>query len=167
MRGRGIREAAEAVRGRAHREARRASPPMERFKVLRKSPLLLESYSSGLKLSAKDDDFEIARGTLRRLRKDDDAWVLTDRDGDRLVMASSTGVAGGGKEAAEDEAKEEAEGLGVIRHGAKAGTDRPNDFANYIWIGSVNPDNAENDDFLAKAPGFFVRTGGEWIEITG
>lgn len=140
---------------------------MERFKVLRKSPLLLESYSSDLKLSAEDDDFEIARGTLRKLQKGDDAWVLTDRDGDRLVMASSTGVAGGGEKAAEAEAKEEAEGLGVIRHGANAAKARPNDFANYIWIGSVNPNHAEDDDFLAKAPGFYVRTGGEWVEITG
>lgn len=164
---RGTREFAEMIRRRAHREARHASPPMERFVVLRRSPLLLESYSSDLKLSAEDDDFEIARGIARRLKKGDSVWVATDRDGDRIVLAGSTGVGGGGKEAAEDEAKEEAEGLGVIRHGAKAGTDRPNDFANYIWIGSVDPDNAQNDDFLAKPPGFFVRTGGEWIEITG
>jgi len=140
---------------------------MERFKVLRLSPLLLEAYGSELKLSANDDDFEIGRGALRKLKVGDSAWVATDRDGDRVVLGGSTGIAGGGKDAAAAEAKEDAEGLGVIAHGAKAGTDRPDDFANYIWIGSVDPNNAENHDFLAKPPGFFVMQGGEWIAITG
>lgn len=163
----GVREAASAIRRRAHREARNASPPPERFTVKKKSPLLLESYGSGLTLSANDDDFEIARGLLRRLKVGDSVWVATDRDGDRVVLAGGTGVAGGGKKAAEAEAKEDAEGVGVIVHGAKAGAARPDDFANYIWIGSVDPENAENDDFLAKPPGFYVRQGGEWTALTG
>jgi hypothetical protein len=140
---------------------------MERFTVVKKSPLLLEAYGSGLTLSANDDDFEIARGLLRKLKVKDSVWVATDRDGDRVVVAGGTGVAGGGKDAAAAEAKEDAEGLGIIAHGAKAGTDRPDDFANYIWIGSVDPANAEDHDFLAKPPGFFVRQGGEWVAITG
>ena len=162
-----LREAAEAIRRHAHREARHASPPMERFRVVEKSPLLLEAYGSDLTLSANDDDFEISRGTRRKLKVGDSAWVATDRDGDRVVVAVSTGLAGGGKAAEADQAKEEAEGLGVIFHGAKAGTARPDDFANYVWIGSVDPANAQDHDFLAKAPGFYVRLGGEWVALTG
>ena len=35
---------------------------------------------------------------------------------------------------------------GVVIHGATAGTARPTGFAMVIWIGSVEPTNAENND---------------------
>jgi hypothetical protein len=35
---------------------------------------------------------------------------------------------------------------GTVIHGATAGTARPTGFANIIWIGSVEPTNAENND---------------------
>ena len=37
-------------------------------------------------------------------------------------------------------------GMGVVVHGATAGTARPTGFAQVIWVGSVEPTNAVNDD---------------------
>lgn len=81
------KSAAAAVRKTAGKAARRESPPAERFKVVRKSPLLLEAYGSGQKLAEDDSDFEISRGLRRMLSKGDDVMVITDREGDRMAVA--------------------------------------------------------------------------------
>lgn len=82
-----MKRAAAALRHAAERSARRSSPPLERFKVLRKNPLLLEAYASGQKLSEGDSDLEIARGLRRLVSAGDDVMVGTERDGDRVVVA--------------------------------------------------------------------------------
>lgn len=83
----GLKAAASAVRKKAAKTARHVSPTPERFKVLRVKPLLLDAYGSDLKLSEKDDDLEIGRGVRRHLSKGDDVMVITERDGDRVVVA--------------------------------------------------------------------------------
>jgi hypothetical protein len=83
----GLKKAAQEVRKAAEKAAHRKSPLPERFKVLRKTPLLLEAYGSDLKLSEDDDDLEIGRGMRKLISKGDDVLVATDRDGDRVVIA--------------------------------------------------------------------------------
>lgn len=39
-----------------------------------------------------------------------------------------------------------ASGVGVIVHGSTASTDRGTDFAQYIWLGTVEPDNLDTND---------------------
>ena len=43
-------------------------------------------------------------------------------------------------------------GVGVIRHGAVASTPRPAVFAQYIWLGTVLPENMVADDMYVKEP---------------
>lgn len=164
----GLLEAAEHVRKIAEDAARRASPPAERFVILRKKPLLLESVSSDLKLSEEDDDFEIGKGLRKHLKVDDHVLVATDRDGDRVIVSTSGG-GGGGKEAAEAEEAEEkaaegaslsegeqkavaaatAAGLGVILHGSDPNVAR-GDLPFYVWVGSAEPVNRKDGDFWAN-----------------
>lgn len=158
-----LREAAEEIRRSTERVARRSSPRAERFVVLRKKPILLESANSDLKLSEEDDDFEIGKGLRRHLKVGEFVHVITDRDGDRLVVSSSSGGGGGAAAGAEEEAAETAEaeagiaalaklgtaGLGVIVHGADENYPRGTDFGHYVWVGTVAPVNAIDVDFLA------------------
>jgi hypothetical protein len=88
-------EAADEVRKIARDEARRASPPVERFRVRRVKPLRLESFRSDALLDEEDDDVIVQRGIRAQLKAGDTALVATERDGDRVVI----GVAGKGDDA--------------------------------------------------------------------
>lgn len=41
---------------------------------------------------------------------------------------------------------DQTEGMGVIVHGSTAATERPNNYAQYTWIGTVEPDNMDDND---------------------
>jgi hypothetical protein len=36
--------------------------------------------------------------------------------------------------------------MGVVVHGATAGTSRPTEYSQIVWIGSIEPTNASNND---------------------
>ena len=87
----GLRQAASAVRKVSRRHALNASPPAERFKVVKLKPhLVVEAYASDRQLSDADDDVEVARGVRRLLAIGDDVRVVTDREGDHLILGSTS-----------------------------------------------------------------------------
>lgn len=78
-------ELADRLRRLAREEARVAAPPVERFKVTRADPLVIEQIEGDLVLEEGDPDVEIDRGVLAdrpavgdtvRVHHDGADWVV-------------------------------------------------------------------------------------------
>lgn len=81
-----VRQLAHRLRHVAREEARRASPPVERFKVTSANPLTVEAISSDLVLEEDDPDVEIERKLLAdRPDVGDTVRVHQSGDGDYLI----------------------------------------------------------------------------------
>jgi len=82
-------KAAARVRRIAEQEADRRQG-IERFRVVDNDPVVLEPFGSGRGyLREGDEDFEVARRVKSALVVGDSAFVLTDRDGDRMLVNST------------------------------------------------------------------------------
>lgn len=169
-----LQDFAQEVREVAEEVAQRTSPPPERYKVVRRKPLTLEAFSSGLRLTDGEDGFDVARGIRHHVKVDDTVLVGVDAHGDKVILGlmspfSSTaggegggggGVRGGGvdeaDEAAEAESGQQAlellksQGIGMIVHGEDGEMQRGSDFAHYIWVGVTEPLNAIEFDQWIK-----------------
>lgn len=81
-----VQELAARLRAAMREEARRVSPPVRRFKVRRRNPLVVEEMGGDLILEEGDPDVEIDRATLAdRPLKDDLVRVHVDEQGDYII----------------------------------------------------------------------------------
>lgn len=78
-------ELVDAIREMIEHNARAASPPVERWKVLKSNPLTIEMIGDGLVLEEGDPDVEIDRavladrpapGALVRVHHDGEDWIV-------------------------------------------------------------------------------------------
>jgi hypothetical protein len=78
-------ELTEAIGDFVHERARRASPPVERWKVVGVDPLIVESLTDDVMLEEGDPDVEVDRGVLKdrpekgdmvRVHFDGEDWII-------------------------------------------------------------------------------------------
>lgn len=89
----GAASAAKAIRRNAEKQSARAARPPERYVVQREHPLVLASLEGNDILREGDDDFEIARGLKRRIKKGDAVLVHRDKHNHRVVTHGIAEVA--------------------------------------------------------------------------
>jgi len=77
---------ADAVRKAAREEAVKASPPPQRYRVVKLDPLTLEAFGSDLRLTEGDEDFEFHAGLKRKVRVGSVVTVLDDERGDHMAL---------------------------------------------------------------------------------
>lgn len=91
-------ELADRLRGLAREQAQAASPAMERGKVVKRNPLVVELLNSDVRLEEGDPDVEIDRSLLgllvdsmghssQRPQVGQTVAVQRDGDGDYLIVA--------------------------------------------------------------------------------
>lgn len=90
-RSREMDRAARRIRGMAEHAATKNHSRIERYLVIGVGPLVLEPFGrSGGILRADDDDFTLGIGIGSRLSIGDSAIVVTDSDGDRVLVSGVT-----------------------------------------------------------------------------
>jgi hypothetical protein len=77
---------ADAVRKAAREEAVKASPPPQRYRVVKVNPLVLEAFGSDLRLTEGDEDFEFHAGLKKKVRVGSVVTVLDDDKGDHMAL---------------------------------------------------------------------------------
>lgn len=94
----------QAVREVAREEVARVSPPIRPWRVVKRTPLLLEDFASDLRLTEGDDDFEVARGIRPHVKVGDVVMVAAIPNGDSLdYLAVGLGTTPGSKESGGEE----------------------------------------------------------------
>ena len=77
---------ADAVRKAAREEAVEASPPPQRYRVVKVNPLVLEAFGSDLRLTEGDEDFEFHAGLKKKVHVGSVVSVLDDENGDHMAL---------------------------------------------------------------------------------
>jgi hypothetical protein len=86
-----VKELARRLRQMAREEARSASPPVQRFKVRRANPLVLDEIGGDLLLEEGDEDVELARELAAdRPSVGETVRVHRDAEGDYIVSGVIT-----------------------------------------------------------------------------
>jgi hypothetical protein len=77
---------AQVVRQIARKEARRVSPPIERWRVAKVNPFTLEAFGSDLRMVDGEPDFDVAKTIKAGAKVGSVVYVATDPQGDKIAF---------------------------------------------------------------------------------